>query len=132
MLFNKKSSPQVTKAVGGAAEDRALAHPQACGAALGGAPLSSGPRPFAPRGREVHLILRDRDGSLVFAQVRARGNAAQGGAASVTGAKQRRPIYASQHFLLRLATLPPCRFDVVAIAGERIEWIRSALDLSEP
>jgi putative endonuclease len=24
--------------------------------------------------------------------------------------------------------LPPCRFDVVAIDGERVEWLRAAFD----
>lgn len=132
MLFSKKSSPQVTKAVGDAAEDRALAHLQARGLRLveRNYRVARGP---SRRAGEVDLILRDRDGTLVFTEVRARKDATHGGAAaSVTGAKQRRLIYAAQHFLLRFATLPPCRFDVVAIEGERIEWIRSAFDLSEP
>ena len=129
-MFDKKSSPQVTKDLGDAAENRALAHLQAGGLRLVERNYRVA-RGLSRRGGEVDLILRDRDGTLVFAEVRARRSAAHGGAAaSVTTTKQRRIVYAAQHYLLRYATLPPCRFDVVAIEGERIEWIRSAFDLS--
>ena len=37
-------------------------------------------------------------------------------------------VLAAQHYLVRLAAPPPCRFDVVAIDGERIEWLRAAFD----
>jgi len=83
----------------------------------------------AARGGEVDLILRDRDGTLLFVEVRARAASTHGGAAaSVTGAKQRRLIYAAHHYLLRFASPPPCRFDVLAIDGERIEWLQAAFD----
>jgi len=29
---------------------------------------------------------------------------------------------------MRLPQCPPCRFDVVAIEGERLEWLRAAFD----
>jgi putative endonuclease len=91
------------------------------------AQLSGRPRSLG-RGGEVDLILRDRDGTLVFVEVRARADARHGGAAATVGApKQRRLIFAAQHFLSRLATLPPCRFDVVTVEGERIEWLRAGL-----
>lgn len=81
------------------------------------------------RGGEIDLILLDRDGTLVFVEVRSRAGLAQGGAAASVGAsKQRSLVFAAQHFLSRSATLPPCRFDVVAIDGEAIEWIRAAFD----
>jgi putative endonuclease len=65
----------------------------------------------------------------VFVEVRARTDVAHGGAAaSVTGAKRRRIVYAARHFLLSFARLPPCRFDVVALDGERVEWLRGAFD----
>lgn len=81
------------------------------------------------RAGEVDLVMREPDGTLVFVEVRRRRRADHGGAAAtVTHAKQRRIIHAAQHYLLRLATLPPCRFDVVAIDGERIEWLRGAFD----
>ena len=119
-----------TKARGDAAERRALAHLMAGGLV----PIernyrvARGPR---ARGGEVDLILRDRDGTLVFVEVRARSDVRHGGAAATVGAiKQRRLIFAAQHYLRRFAALPPCRFDVVTVEGERIEWLKAAFDAS--
>ncbi len=79
------------------------------------------------RAGEVDLILRDRDGTLVFVEVRSRRDRNHGGAAaSVSSAKQRRTILAAQTFLAGMACPPPCRFDVIAIDGEQIEWLRGA------
>jgi len=39
-------------------------------------------------------------------------------------------VFAARHFLGRFASLPPCRFDVVTVEGERIEWLRAAFDAS--
>jgi putative endonuclease len=81
------------------------------------------------RGGEIDLILRDRDGTWVFVEVRVRRSGRQGGAAaSVNAAKQARLIRAAQHYLLAFAALPPCRFDVVAIDGTQVEWLRAAFD----
>lgn len=118
------------QALGRQAEDRALAHLQDQGLRLveRNYRVARGP---SRRGGEIDLILRERDGTLVFVEVRARLGAGQGGAAaSVTPAKQARVVYAARHYLLRLAALPPCRFDVVAIDGERLEWLRGAFDAS--
>jgi len=119
-----------TKAVGDRAEDRALAHLQAQGLRLvcRNYRLAGGPH---QRGAEIDLILRAPDGTLVFVEVRARRSAGHGGAAgSVTGAKQRRIVRAAQHYLMGLATLPPCRFDVVAIDGDGLQWLPGAFDAS--
>ena len=116
--------------MGDEAEARALAHLLRHGLALvqRNYRVAAGP---AARGGEVDLILRDRDGTLVFVEVRARADARHGGAAATVGAlKQRRLIFAAQHFLARMATLPPCRFDVVSVEGDRIEWLRAAFDAS--
>ena len=121
---------RTTKARGDAAERRALAHLVASGLVPveRNYRVARGPR---ARGGEVDLILRDRDGTLVFVEVRARVDARHGGAAaSVDALKQRRLIFAAQHFLRRFAALPPCRFDVVTVEGERIEWLRAAFDAS--
>jgi putative endonuclease len=84
--------------------------------------------PGAPAG-EVDLVMRERDGTLVFVEVRVRSGAAHGGAAASVGrAKQRRVIHAARHFLLSLPDPPPCRFDVVAIDGARLQWIQAAFD----
>ena len=121
---------RTTKARGDHAERRALAHLIANGLV----PVERNYRvargPSA-RGGEVDLILRDRDGTLVFVEVRARADIRHGGAAATVDArKQRRLVFAARHFLARLPTLPPCRFDVVSVEGERIEWLRAAFDAS--
>jgi putative endonuclease len=43
-------------------------------------------------------------------------------------AKQRRIVLAARHYLTRWPAQPPCRFDVVAIDGERVDWLRGAFD----
>jgi len=81
------------------------------------------------RGAEVDLILRERDGTLVFVEVRSRAGTKHGGAAaSVGSSKQRRIVRAAQHYLLRQQALPPCRFDVVALDGGHIQWLKAAFD----
>jgi putative endonuclease len=81
------------------------------------------------RGGEIDLVMRDRDGTLVFVEVRARASAGQGGAAaSITHAKRARIVYAAQHYLMRFERLPACRFDVVAIDAGQAEWIKAAFD----
>ena len=115
-------------AVGGAAEVQALAHLQGHGLALVVRNYRVGGGPRRPAA-EVDLILRERDGTLVFVEVRTRRDTTHGGAAaSVGAAKQRRIVRAAQQFLARLPSAPPCRFDVVAIDGGRIEWLRGAFD----
>ena len=119
---------QTTKEVGDDGEARALAHLLRHGLVLvrRNYRVAAGPR---ARGGEVDLILRDRDGTLVFVEVRARARLGHGGAAASVGAvKQRRVIFAAHHFLRAYPTLPPCRFDVVAIDGEQLEWLKAAFD----
>jgi putative endonuclease len=119
---------KTTKGLGDEAEDRALRHLQQQGLRLleRNYRVAGGPR---ARGGEVDLVLRDRDGTLVFVEVRARDNLRHGGAAaSVTPGKQRSVIFAAQHYLQRHATPPPCRFDVVALDGEVLSWLRAAFD----
>ncbi len=117
-----------TKAAGDAAEALALRHLQARGLSLvqRNYRVARGPR---ARGGEIDLVMRAPDGTLVFVEVRARASRAQGGAAaSVSAAKQRSLVFAAQHFLQRLAVLPPCRFDVVAVDGDRVQWLQAAFD----
>ncbi len=115
-----------TKARGDSAEARALTHLQAQGLTLvmRNYRVARGP---GARGGEIDLIMRERDGTLVFVEVRARRSSAHGGAAaSVSASKQRSLVLAAQHYLLKFVSAPPCRFDVVAIDGDRIEWLRGA------
>jgi putative endonuclease len=117
-----------TKGVGDEGEARALTHLQREGLTLvrRNYRVAAGPR---SRGGEVDLIVRDRDGTLVFVEVRSRkGRTFGGAAASISWTKQRSIVLAAQHFLRAFGSPPPCRFDVVAIEGERIEWIRAAFD----
>ena len=63
------------------------------------------------RGGEIDLVMRERNGTLVFVEVRARAGHSHGGAAaSVGAAKQRSLVFAARHYLARLPSLPPCRF----------------------
>jgi len=117
-----------TKAIGDDAESLALAYLQRQGLVLVQRNYRVAGGPHA-RGAEVDLILRERDGTLVFAEVRSRAGSSHGGAlASVGSAKQRRIVRAAQHYLLRLTALPPCRFDVVAIDGGQIQWVKAAFE----
>lgn len=87
-------------------------------------------------GGEIDLIMREPDGTVVFVEVRQRVSARAGGAAaSVTGLKQRRIVFAARHFLLQMRSEPPCRFDVVVVQGAldaserpQIDWLRAAFD----
>ena len=73
--------------------------------------------------------MREPDGTLVFIEVRVRRDERFGGAAaSIGAAKRQRLVFAASHFLRRFASPPPCRFDVVAIDGDHIEWLRAAFD----
>jgi putative endonuclease len=83
---------------------------------------------FRCKGGEIDLIMRDGD-TLVFVEVRQRGAASHGGAAaSITPAKIRRLVRAAQFYLLRFPVTPPCRFDVVAIDGDRLEWLQDVIN----
>ena len=115
-------------ASGARAEDLALAHLQSQGLRLveRNYRVARGP---SKRGGEIDLIMRDRDGTLVFVEVRARADASHGGAAASVGfAKRGKLIRAAQHYLLRCDVLPPCRFDVVAVDEGRLTWLQAAFD----
>lgn len=119
---------RTTKAIGDEAEALALAHLQRAGLALVERNYRVARGPNA-RGGEVDLILRDRDGTLVFVEVRSRASASHGGAAASVGRpKQQRIVLAARHYLMRWPSPPPCRFDVVAIEADRVEWLRGAFD----
>ena len=119
---------QGVKAQGDAAEDRALQWLQLRSLTLVQRNYRVARGPGA-RGGEIDLVMREPDGTLVFVEVRARSRATHGGAAaSVAASKQRSLIFAAQHFLLRYATPPACRFDVVAIDGDAVQWLQAAFD----
>jgi putative endonuclease len=103
-------------------EQAALAHLRRHGLALVEAN-------FRCKGGEIDLVMRDGD-SLVFVEVRQRASRDHGGAAaSITPAKIRRLARAAQYYLLRFPALPPCRFDVIAIDGGHLDWLRNAIEV---
>ncbi len=109
------------QASGAAAEARALEH-------LAGHGLRLVARNVASRLGEIDLVMRDGE-TLVFVEVRSRSRGDFGGAAASVGpAKQRRLRREAQRYLNACFgdRWPPCRFDVCAIEGEAIDWIRDA------
>lgn len=130
----KQGASVTTKQRGDAAEDAALRHLQRHGLRL----VQRNFRTPGRGGGEIDLIMREPDGTVVFVEVRQRASASRGGAgASITGVKQRRIVFAARHFLLRLGSEPPCRFDVVLLQGPvagadepGVEWLRAAFDAS--
>jgi putative endonuclease len=88
------------------------------------------------RGGELDLVMRERDGTLVFVEVRARARPEFGGAAASVGwRKQQRVLRAARYFLATwrnadvnggASTLPACRFDVIAFESGRLVWLRDA------
>lgn len=85
---------------------------------------------FRCRLGEIDLIARDGK-YLVFVEVKYRYNTESGWAsAAVDFRKQRAISRTALYYLIRYGygMDTPCRFDVVAIDGDRIEWIRNAFD----
>ncbi|MGE4242270.1 YraN family protein [Ramlibacter sp.] len=122
----KAPAPEATtKARGDAGEDEALRFLVAEGLQL----VARNYRTPGRGGGEVDLIMRERDGTLVFVEVRKRASRAFGGAAASIGlAKRRRIVLAARHWLMRLGRTPACRFDVVSIEGGTLQWLRAAFD----
>lgn len=88
------------------------------------------------RGGEIDLVMRDRDGALVFVEVRARAQRRYGGAAASIGwQKKQRIVRAAQHYLATRShgsrDQPACRFDVVAFDSGRLVWLRDAFRADE-
>ena len=131
-LVSQRVGQITTKGRGDAAEAMALAHLAQAGLRL----LDTNYRTPGRGGGEIDLVMRDKDGTLVFVEVRQRASASHGGAgASISVVKQRRIVFAARHYLMRFNALPPCRFDVVLVQGvlgadvePKIEWLRSAFD----
>lgn len=89
------------------------------------------------RGGELDLVMRERDGTLVFVEVRARASRGYGGAAASIGwHKRQRVLHAARQFLATerarvgecesAHAMPPCRFDVIAFERGRLTWLRDA------
>lgn len=120
-------APRATarSATGAAAEARARAHLESHGLRFVAANWRA---QFRSQAGELDLVMRD-GATLVFVEVRQRASQRFGGAASSVDAFKRAKLVRAAHAFLasqvRGAT-PPCRFDVVAIEGDRLDWIRDA------
>lgn len=105
---------------GDAGEDAALTHLLRHG-------LTLVDRNFRYRGGELDLVMRD-GGTLVLVEVRRRASQRFGGAAASIGrAKQARLVLAAQTYLQRYRMPPACRFDVIAIDGAVLSWLKNAI-----
>ncbi len=115
----------MSRPIGFAHEDRALAYLQAQG-------LRLIVRNFSCKLGEIDLIMQDPLKKLIFVEVRYRGSKNYGSsAASVSRGKQIRLARTANWFLrAHYPGSPPlCRFDVVAINGDNeseLNWIKNA------
>lgn len=89
-------------------------------------------RNLRTRAGEIDLAMRDGD-TLVFVEVRARGDGRYGGAAASIGReKQARVARAAAHWLPELARRhwrgrpPAARFDAVVFEAGHPQWLRGA------
>ena len=90
-------------------------------------------RNWQNRQGEIDLIMQDHD-HVVFVEVRTRKNDHFGSATeSVTRKKRQKLISSSLHFLQTKGWYGQknCRYDVVGIVGERLEWIKNAFDADD-
>lgn len=81
---------------------------------------------------EIDIVARSQN-CLIFIEVRQRRSASHGGAIySVQPRKQQRIIRTAARFLPSLShqffdgVTPFCRFDVIAIEGENLIWLKNA------
>jgi len=120
MSFLRPAKEASAVARGQAAEEEALAYLRQQGLVLV-------ERNFSCRCGEIDLIMRDKH-ALVFVEVRQRGSRRFGGAAaSVTAVKQTRLVQTASLYLQRFARPPACRFDLVAIDGNDLEWLQDII-----
>lgn len=85
-------------------------------------------RNYRNRTGEIDLIGREGN-SRIFVEVKGRRSDRQGDPAeAVTPAKQERIRRTALWYLMKqgLPADTPCRFDVIAILGTEIRWIRNA------
>lgn len=82
------------------------------------------------RAGEIDLIARDGE-YLVFVEVKYRSTQESGSALCAVGRDKQKVISkTAKHYLTvrRRSIDVPCRFDVVGIDGNKIQWIKNAFD----
>ena len=108
--------------VGGRYEEMAAAH-------LTQAGLSILEKNYRCRIGEIDLIATDPEGTIVFAEVKYRKNAAYGMPYEAVGYKKRKTICrVADHYRLMHGGLNghSFRFDVISILGDQITWFQNA------
>ena len=87
-------------------------------------------RNFRCRQGEIDIIGYEKE-YLVFFEVKYRKDDARGSAAEAVGFGKQRKICRVSDYYRMIHGYPsdtPVRFDVIAIDGDRIEWIRNAFE----
>lgn len=87
-------------------------------------------RNFRNRQGEIDIIGYDRE-YLVFFEVKYRSGNSKGSAAEAVGYAKQRKICRVADYYRALHHCPedtPIRFDVVAVDGEQVNWIKDAFD----
>lgn len=115
-----------TRTKGAQAEDHACAFLQQC-------KLKLIERNYQCLFGEIDLIMRDRDDTLVFIEVRSRKNLSYADPIeSISWAKQKKIIKSATHYLQKRKWFDKvhCRFDVVGITGDQLEWIKNAFSIN--
>lgn len=75
---------------------------------------------------EIDLIMQERQ-TLVIVEVRYRSSGLRGDPLeTVTRRKQSRIIAATRQYLAKYPSSRTIRFDVVAISGDQLNWVRNA------
>jgi putative endonuclease len=114
----------ITQQLGSAAEETAFKFLKSKGLILK-------TRNFSCQLGEIDLIMSD-SGTLVFVEVRLRNNPNYGtGAETVTRKKIKKIINTAQFYLLKhpLTADMDCRFDVISMKNNKIDWIKNAFTL---
>ena len=83
---------------------------------------------------ELDLIMQDQE-TVVFVEVRFRSPSCYGGAASTIERKKQQRLIRAAYCWIQMrfgSDEPASRFDVVALDGDAVEWIRGAFGVSGP
>ncbi|MGI2260596.1 YraN family protein [Shewanella sp. GXUN23E] len=74
---------------------------------------------------ELDLVMRHRE-FWVFVEVKYRSSAGFGGALHAVGSKKQQRLHkAASHYLQLNRIQAPCRFDLVAIEGNQLQWLQN-------
>ncbi|MDR1311215.1 MAG: YraN family protein [Burkholderiaceae bacterium] len=119
--MSRTTTRQDKRLSGRQGEDAALAYLERCG-------LRFLQRNYRCRLGEIDLIMQESN-VLVFVEVRKRRPGTYGSAAeSITRGKQQKLVRTALHFLQNVNRECPCRFDVVALDGDRVSWLKNVIE----